>query len=160
MPSGIIAAGSPAQCYLADARRRSLVSKYSASSRCSTGYLSGQPGQVLQRRKEGRILDIKLPFDLNNRCRGHSQFYVPASGQDAENRCRPPSALPSAAHPSGSNCAPKRITGGELAPGGGRRHACRLRGRRWSPWQHRRGSGRGRTDRGTGRHPEWTAENA
>ena len=38
----------------------------------------GYAGQVLGRRKEGLLLDIEFPFDLNNACRGHTEILRPA----------------------------------------------------------------------------------
>ena len=38
----------------------------------------GHAGQVLRGRKEDLLPDIKLPFDLNNPCRGHTEIVRPA----------------------------------------------------------------------------------
>jgi len=78
MPSGILAAGSSAERYPRGCQAQVPgVEVLGLQPMLHRLIHPVNPGQVLQRRKEGRILDIKLPFDLNNLCRGHSQFYVP-----------------------------------------------------------------------------------
>ena len=77
MPSGILAAGSSAQCDLRGCQAQvPRVEVLGLQLMLHRLIHPVNPGQVLQRRKDGGILDGKLPFDLNNMCRGHSQFYV------------------------------------------------------------------------------------
>lgn len=84
MPSGILPAGSSAECYPRGSQAQvPRVEVLGFQLMLLRLIYPVDPGQVLQRRKEGRILDIKLPFNLNNRCHGHSQFYVQASWQDS-----------------------------------------------------------------------------
>lgn len=73
MPSGILAAGSSAECYLRGSQAQvPRVEVLGLQLMLLRLIYPVDPGQVLQRRKEGRILDIEFPFDLNNLCRGHS----------------------------------------------------------------------------------------
>lgn len=77
MPSGILAAGSSAEGYLRGSQAQvSRVEVLGLQPMLHRLIYPVDPGQVLQRRKEGRILDVKFPFDLKNMCRGHGQFYV------------------------------------------------------------------------------------
>ena len=84
MPSGVVAACSSAECDLPGRQAKVLgVEVLGLQPMLHRVIQPVNPGQALQRREEGRILDVKLPFNLNCIRGGHSRFYVRGNRQDS-----------------------------------------------------------------------------
>ncbi len=89
MPSGVLAASPAAQGDLRGRQAQVLGVEVLGLHLVLHGLLHPvNAGQVLKRRKEYRFLDIKLPFDLNDACRGHTGILRPEPLHDA--RCSLP----------------------------------------------------------------------
>jgi hypothetical protein len=95
MPPGVIAAGSPAQRDPRGGQAQvSGVELFGLQPVFHRPFHPVNTGQILKRRKEGRLVDIKLPFDLNNWCGAHGRILRPAPpGVSKKNMPHPSHAL-------------------------------------------------------------------
>ena len=80
VPPGVVSAGPPSQCYWCDTSRRSLVSKYSALSWCSTGGPTPRtPGRSCNGGRTAEFSTSYFAFDFNNWCGAHGRILRPAT---------------------------------------------------------------------------------